>query len=73
MTITITALEGDPESGNFLLGMQIDFSALAMTEGNETTSATGTINIDIDTSDPLVSTSGRVMDGSTTTKRSCGR
>jgi len=55
MTITITALEGDPESGNFLLGMQIDFSALAMTEGNETTSATGTINIDIDTSDPLVS------------------
>jgi hypothetical protein len=56
MTITITALNGDPASGNMLLGMRIRFSAYAVTEGGETTSADGTITIDIDTSTPPVTT-----------------
>ncbi|NCF24716.1 MAG: hypothetical protein GWP60_09270 [Gammaproteobacteria bacterium] len=56
MTITIITLEGDMASGNFLLGMQIDLSAFAVTEGGETTAANGTITIDIDTSMPPVTT-----------------
>ena len=56
MTITITALDGDMMSGNMLLGMRIEFSAFAVTEGGETTSANGTISIDIDTRDPAVTT-----------------
>lgn len=56
MTITIVGIGGDAASGNFLLGMQIEFSAFAVTEAGETTSATGTINIEIDTSNPPVTT-----------------
>lgn len=54
MRITITALTGDTASGNMLLGMRIEFSAFAVTEGGETTSATGTITFEIDTLDPTV-------------------
>ena len=54
LTITITRLEGDVASGNFVLGMQIGFSAYAVTEGGETASAEGTIGITIDTSAPPV-------------------
>ena len=54
MTITITSLGGDVASGNFLLGMQIGFSAFSVTEGSETASAEGTIGITIDTSTPPV-------------------
>jgi hypothetical protein len=54
MTVTITTLGGDVASGNFLLGMRIGFSAFAVTEGGETASADGTINIEIDTSVPPV-------------------
>jgi len=56
MTITISSLGGDVASGNFLLGMQIRFSAYAVTEGGETTTAEGSISIEIDTRDPLVTT-----------------
>lgn len=56
MTITITAISGDMASGNMLLGMRIEFSAFAVTEDGETTSANGTISIDIDTRDPTVTT-----------------
>ena len=56
MSVTITALGGDPATGNFLLGMQIEFSAFAVTEGGETTSATGSVGISIDTSNPPVTT-----------------
>jgi hypothetical protein len=54
MTITITGLDGDVPSGNFVLRMQIGFSAFAVTEGGETASAEGTISITIDTSAPPV-------------------
>lgn len=63
MTITITTLGGDVASGNFLLGMQIGFSAFAVTEGGETASAEGTINIEIDTTVPSVT---RISVSSTT-------
>jgi hypothetical protein len=56
MTITIITLGGDVASGNFLIGMQIEFSAFAITEDGETTSANGTISIEIDTSMPPVTT-----------------
>jgi hypothetical protein len=56
MTITIARIEGDPASGNFLLGMSIGFFAFAVTESGETTVAEGTISIDIDTRDPTVTT-----------------
>ncbi|HSN52815.1 MAG TPA: hypothetical protein VLS87_09805 [Woeseiaceae bacterium] len=54
MTITIVTLGGDVASGNFLLGMQIAFSAFAVTEGGETASADGTISIEVDTTNPTV-------------------
>jgi hypothetical protein len=56
MTITISAIDGDMATGNMLLGMRIEFSAFAVTEGGETTSANGTISIEIDTRDPTVTT-----------------
>ncbi len=56
MTITISSIGGDVASGNFLLGMRIEFSAFSVTEGGETTTADGTINFEIDTSHPLVTT-----------------
>ena len=56
MTITISSIGGDVASGNFLLGMRIDFSAFAVTEGGETTSAEGSITFEVDTSDPTVTT-----------------
>ncbi len=54
MTITIASIGGDVASGNFLLGMRIEFSAFAVTEDGETTSAEGTITIEIDTTDPII-------------------
>jgi hypothetical protein len=54
MTITITTLDGDVASGNFLLGMQMGFSAFAVTEGGDTAEADGTIDIRVDTSSPPV-------------------
>ena len=56
MTITISAINGDMATGNVLLGMDIEFSAFAVTESGETTVAEGTISIDIDTRDPTVTT-----------------
>jgi len=56
MTITIASIGGDVASGSFSLGMRIEFSAFAVTEGGETTSADGTITFEIDTSDPTVTT-----------------
>jgi hypothetical protein len=56
MTITISRIDGDIASGNFLLGMSIGFTAFAVTESGETTVAEGTISIDIDTRDPTLTT-----------------
>ena len=56
MAISIASLDGDFASGNILLGMRIEFSAFAVTENGETTSADGIITIDIDSRDPNVTT-----------------
>ena len=56
MTITIIKLGGDPATDSFLLGMSIEFSDFAVTEGGETTSARGTITITIDSLIPPVTT-----------------
>jgi len=56
MTMTITAVGGDPATGNFLLGMRIEFAAFAVTEGGETSAASGSVNIEIDTSNPPLTT-----------------
>ncbi len=56
MTITIITLGGDVTSGNFLLGMRIEFTAYAVTEDGETTTAEGFISIEIDTSSPPITT-----------------
>ena len=54
MTVTISSLNGDFESGNMLLGMSMQFSAFAVTENDETVTATGTVSIQIDTRTPPV-------------------
>jgi hypothetical protein len=56
MTITIVDRVGDPATDSFLLGMPINFSAFAITEGNETTSADGTISIEVNSLNPPVTT-----------------
>jgi len=49
MVITITALGGDLATGEFLLGTRIELTALQITEDGETSSANGTVSIEIDT------------------------
>jgi len=56
MAVTITALGGDFATGEFLLGMSLEVTALSITENGETTSATGTISVEIDTSMPPIRT-----------------
>jgi hypothetical protein len=56
MTITIINLGGDPATDSFLLGMSIEFSDFAVTEGGETTSASGAITITVDSLTPPVTT-----------------
>ena len=54
MTLTIVTIGGDVASGNFLLGMRIQFSAFAVTEAGETVTADGSISIEIDTTNPPI-------------------
>jgi len=56
MTITITALVGDPASAEFLVGMAIEYSAFSVTEDGETAGANGTVSFEIDTTNPPVTT-----------------
>jgi hypothetical protein len=56
VALTITALDGDFASGEFLLGMSLEVTALSITENGETTAATGTIGVEIDTTMPPIRT-----------------
>ena len=56
MSVTITALGGDFTTGEFLLGMSLEVTALSITENGETTSATGTIGVEIDNTMPPIRT-----------------
>jgi len=56
MTITIADLVGDPATDSFLLGMQIDFTDFAVTEGGETTRADGTMSLEVNSLNPPVTT-----------------
>ncbi len=56
MSISITALTVDPASGQSLIGMAIEFSAFAVTEDGETTSANGSVSFEIDTRNPPTTT-----------------
>jgi hypothetical protein len=56
VAVTITALGGDFATGEFLLGMSLEVTALSITENGETTSATGTISVEIDTTMPPLKT-----------------
>ena len=56
MAITITALGGDFASGQFLIGMGMELTALQVTEGGETSMASGSVAIELDFSMPTVTT-----------------
>jgi len=56
MAVTITALDGDFASGEFLLGMSLEVTALSITQNGDETSATGIISIEIDTTMPPIRT-----------------
>lgn len=56
MIITITDLDGDFESGQFLLGVRMELSAFQVTEGGETTGASGTVTVAIDSRTPPLTT-----------------
>jgi len=56
MIITITDLDGDLQSGQFLLGVRMQLSAFQVTEGGETTGADGTVTITMDSMTPSVMT-----------------
>ena len=56
MIITITGLDGDFESGQFLLGVSMELSAFQVTEGVETTGANGAVTVTIDSRTPPLTT-----------------
>ena len=56
MIITITDLDGDFDSGEFLLGASLELSAFQVTEAGETSGANGTVTIVFDTRTPSIST-----------------
>lgn len=56
LVMTVTAFEGDVVNGLFRLGMSVQLNAFQMTEGGETSGASGTIAFEIDTTMPLVTT-----------------
>lgn len=56
MAVTITALDGDFATGEYLLGISLEVTALSITENGDETSATGIISIEIDTTMPPIRT-----------------
>ena len=56
MIITITELDGDFDSGEFLLGVSMQLSAFQVTEGGETTGANGAVTVAIDSRTPPLTT-----------------
>ena len=56
MILRITGVDGDFESGLFLLGISMELSAFQVTEGGETTGANGTVSVSIDTRTPPFTT-----------------
>jgi hypothetical protein len=56
LVMTVTAFEGDVANGLFLLGLSVQLNAFEMTEGGETSGASGTIMFEIDTLMPPVTT-----------------
>jgi len=56
MIMTITDLDGDFQSGQFLLGVSMELSAFQVTEGGETSGANGTVTVAIDTRTPPLTT-----------------
>lgn len=56
MVIMITALGGDFTTEQFLLGMSLELSAFQVTEGVETSGASGTIAIEFDSMSPPLTT-----------------
>lgn len=56
LAITITALGGDFASGSFLIGMGLELTAFQVTEDGETSMASGSVSVEIDTTVPSVTT-----------------
>ena len=56
MIMTITALDGDFTSGQMLLGVSMQLTAFQVTEGGETTGASGTVTVTIDSRTPPLTT-----------------
>lgn len=56
LAITITAIGGDFASGAFLIGMNLDLTAFQVTEGGETSMASGSVGIEIDMTEPPLTT-----------------
>ena len=52
LTISITAFEGDAQSGLFLLGMRLTLAAFQVSADGENAGASGTIDFEIDTTTP---------------------
>ena len=56
MILTITDLDGDFATEQFLLGVRMELSAFQVTEGVETSGATGTVTVVIDSMTPPLTT-----------------
>ncbi len=56
VTLTITSLGGDFSTGEFVLGMSLEVTALSITANGETTTASGTIGVEIDSTMPPLRT-----------------
>lgn len=56
LVMTVTAFEGDPTGEQFLLGVSMELSAFQVTQNGNVTGASGTINIEIDSTMPPITT-----------------
>ncbi len=56
MIMTLMGLDGDFASGQFLLEARVELTAFQVTDGGETSGASGTVSISIDTRTPPVTT-----------------
>jgi len=56
MIITITALDGDFSTDEFLLGMSLELSAFQVTQAGQTTGASGLVSVEIDKMTPPLTT-----------------
>jgi len=56
LDMTVSGFDGDPSADNFYLALSIELNAFQVTEGGDVTGASGSVNIEIDSTMPPITT-----------------